>query len=77
MKTYSIRYNHTQEDVATSKAAALQIVADKAVQVRGSKTAAKDLVAVEVDDGTYVYLDQASADRDDTGARAFAVISAE
>lgn len=63
-----IRYNHRSSQTADSYAAALD-------KVRSEMLPQKDApVEIKCDDGTYIYRNQADADRDDTGARAFAVI---
>lgn len=66
--TLEIGYNHRSSQTADSYAAALD-------KVRSAMLPQKDApVEIKCDDGTYIYRNQADADRDDTGARAFAVI---
>lgn len=66
--TLEIRYNHRSTQTADSYAAALD-------KVRAEMLPQKEApVEIKCDDGTYIYRDQDAADRDDTGARAFAVI---
>jgi hypothetical protein len=69
-----IRYNHTSTATANSYAEALEQVRTEAIYTIKGKFAADEMVSVKVDDGTYIYATQEDADRDDTGARAFAVI---
>lgn len=73
----TIRYNHTSAQTADSYESALALVRTQAIHTQRRASAAHELVAIDVDDGTYIYLSQADADRDQTGERAFAVISAE
>ena len=73
MKT--IRYNHTSAETASSMTAALAAVRREMIHTQRTKHGANNMVTVSADDGTYCYLDQADADRDQTGASAFAVIS--
>lgn len=63
-----IRYNHRSTQTADSYAAALDKVRAEMLPFVGAP------VEIKCDDGTYIYRDQEAADRDDTGARAFAVI---
>lgn len=67
---YQIRYNHTSTQTADSYAAALDMVR---TQMLPQKSAP---VEITMPDGTYIYRTQEDADRDDTGARAYAVICA-
>ena len=60
--------------MAESYAEAMQQVRTEAIHTIGGRWAADEMVSVEADDGIYVYATQEDADRDDTGARAFAVI---
>ncbi len=67
MKTkWEIRYNHRSTETATSKAVALNIAR--------WENGGKALSVVEVPDGIYCYRTKEDMRRDDTGARAFAVI---
>lgn len=68
---HTIRYNHRSSQTAGSYEEALDLVRT-AMLPGGDK-----LVQIEAGDGVYVYRDQEDADRDDTGARAFSVISEE
>ena len=63
---YQIRYQHTSWSSAPTKQEALERVR---LEARAPK-----LHTIEVPDGTYCYKSQEDMDRDDTGARAFAVI---
>jgi hypothetical protein len=65
-KEYRISYNHRSTETATSKDQALQMVRAEARVSR--------LALAETSDGIYCYASQEDKDRDDTGARAFAVI---
>lgn len=70
----TIRYQHTSPASAATISDAKRLVRDAAVRVRETADAADAVVFVRCDDGLYAYLDQASADADDTGVAAFAVI---
>lgn len=63
---YQIRYQHTSWAAATSKEAAIQAVKQEARVSR--------LYTADTPDGLYCYRSAADKGRDDTGARAFAVI---
>lgn len=63
-----IRYNHRSTQTADSYAAALAKVRTEMLPQKNAP------VEIKCDDGTYIYRDQDSADADDTGAAAFAVI---
>jgi len=65
-----IRYNHRSTQTAENHSAALDLVRAEMLPQQSEP------VKITCDDGTYIYRDQASADSDDTGARAFAVICA-
>lgn len=67
-KKYQIRYNSRSSQTATSYASALDLVRTEMLPQKSAP------VEIKADDGTYIYRDQEDADRDDTGARAFAVI---
>ena len=69
-----IRYNHTSTQIAESYAEAMRQVRTEAIYTIRGRWAADEMVSVEADDGTYIYATQEDADRDETGARAFAVI---
>lgn len=68
---YRIRYNHTSSDKASSLREALWIV-----RAKGGGTL-KRLRHVRCPDGLYLYTSTEDMHRDDTGARAYAVISPE
>ena len=67
---YQIRYNHRSTQTADSYAAALDMVRTEMLPSKETP------VEIAVEDGTYIYRNQEDADRDDTGARAYAVICA-
>ena len=82
-KTYAIRAGHLDSILiqrrqrtghATVRDALVALA--RVMPILGG-ISADDLVTVKTDDGTYVYVDQEAADRDDTGASASAVIVVE
>ena len=72
---HTINYNHQSQQTAPDMDTALDMVRTAMIQCRQSATGADDMVEIEVEDGVYCYYDQEDADRDDTGARAFAHIA--
>lgn len=71
--TYSIRYNHTSSTSATSKRVALRIVRREMRHMGWGQLGKRRYIVC--DDGIYCYMSAADANRDTTGAQAFAVIS--
>ena len=65
---YQIRYNHRSTETAEDYATALDMVRSEMLPQK------EEPIEIKCDDGTYIYRDQEDADRDDTGARAFACI---
>ena len=74
MKTYSIRYNHTSPDTATSKAQALHKVRNEANFLLRMWGGCPRLYREECEDGLYLYTSAKDKATDPDGSRAFAVI---
>jgi predicted outer membrane protein len=72
-----IAYSHRSAQHADSIEAARANVRTALIQSYGSASAAEEMVEISTDDGIYCYASQADADRDDTGANAYALIERE
>ncbi len=72
-----ISYNHRSAEIVDSVDTALDHVRTAMIHSACSASAADEMVEIETDDGVYCYYDQDAADRDQTGARAFALIERE
>ena len=69
-----ITYSHRSTETAESIDSARNHVRTSLIQSYRSADAAAQMVEVETDDGIYIYASQVDADRDDTGANAYALI---
>jgi hypothetical protein len=72
-----ISYNHRSAETVETVEIARNHVRTALIQSYGTKDAAGEMVEVSTDDGIYCYASQADADRDDTGANAYALIERE
>lgn len=69
-----ITYSHRSAQTTDSIDSARSHVRTALIQSYRSADAADEMVEVNTDDGIYCYASQADADRDDTGANAYALI---
>lgn len=72
--SYKITYNHRSAETVDNVTIACQHVRSALIQSYRSADAATKMVEVNIDDGIYCYASQTDADRDDTGANAYALI---